>query len=118
MLKRAYHESFGEISPEQADVRSLSGVSSDNPLSDLYNPAKVGDKPVDLVVFLLSEQRKVYGYTYLDKLPYPALVRHAKLLLKKYPSSMIKRGIKLSVLWGHYPGSFKFVEGCILKLKR
>jgi hypothetical protein len=116
MLKRAYHESFGEISPEQADMRSLSGVSSDNPLSDLYNPAKVGDKPTDLVTFLLAEQRKVYGYTYLDRLPYPALVKHAKLLLKKYSPQLIKRGIALSVRWGKYPASFKFVEGCILKI--
>lgn len=117
MLKRGYHDSLGEIGPERVESGSLSGVSSDNPLSDLYNPS-IGDRPVDLVVFLLSEQRKVYGYTYLDKLPYPVLVRHAKLLLKKYPPALIKRGIKLSVLWGHYPGSFKFVEGCILKLKR
>ena len=61
--------------------------------------------------FLIARQRRVYG-EYID-LPFDAVVRHMKLLLKKYSPQMIQRGIVYASWVSEYPFSVKFLTHCI-----
>jgi hypothetical protein len=85
-------------------------MGKDDPFSSLFDP-NVGDKPADLVNYLLAGQKKFYGQTIIEEgFEYVALVSHVKNLLKKYDALEIKRGTALAVLRTDRPFSFKRVE--------
>jgi len=82
----------------------------DDPLSSHFEP-KIGDKPKDLVNYMLALQ--VRQFDKLIDLTYPALVRNMKLLLKEYDAMMIKRAIKYASQVAEHPFSTKFVKEVI-----
>lgn len=98
----------------------LGSLMAGNPTSFYYRPPR-GDTPAALVNLLIATQKRHYGKTTLEEHfsnNSHILVRHAKLLLDKYPADRIKRAIHYAAWLSDYPYSFSLVERSIEHLEK
>jgi hypothetical protein len=103
--------SYGRFYAADEHASSLSEVLTGDPLSESYK-APYGDKPRDLVRYLIACQKRTYDTTICEQgtVNEGALLRSAGSLLKKYHPELIKRAIKLATIWSPYTFSFKYVR--------
>jgi len=115
-MKRFTVKPLGKRKTHDASSHSMVTLLENDPYSDKFVLPTL-KTPKDLVRYLLAEQQRVFGETILSKIPYPALLRNFKLLMKQYSTEEIGRAIALSVRVGNNPGSTKFVKECVAWLK-
>lgn len=94
------------IQPKEA-CQALSEVLASDPLSVHYK-APAGHTARDLVRYLIACQTAAYGEQ--TTIPYAALYRGVKPLLKHYHPDTIKRATKLAAVWSPQPFTWKFVR--------
>jgi hypothetical protein len=65
-----------------------------------------------MVRLLLARQKAVFGVTVVEQgdLPYVALLRNMRSLMKSYSLEEIKRGIEMTIQYGDHPASTKYLE--------
>lgn len=88
-------------------------IRQEDPDSDHFSPP-IGDKPADIVRYMVALQQRKYGETILDKgIGFQILSRQVKLLLREYSPDALKRAIRRCSVWSRYPFSTKMVERLI-----
>jgi hypothetical protein len=101
--------------PESKDISVTINTLYD-PNSEGFNPP-VGDDVKSLVNFMLAEQVKAFGMTFLDTqdiITYAILMRNFKIMLKTYSPLDVKRGIVLCCRYtDKFPGSTKTIKAAI-----
>lgn len=109
--KKPRHPSFGQRADEgqRSESKELRDLVVGSPASSRFIPPK-GDKPADLVRYLIATQTAAHGHNALEKFSYETLLRNMKLLLKKFPAEDIKREIALAPHLCRYPVSTKWLR--------
>lgn len=110
-------ETFGSsfISEAGADLPELQDwwIRRQDPDSEHFAPP-IGDKPADIVRYMVALQQQKYGETILDRgIGFPILSRQIKRLLGEYTADVVKRAIRRCSVWSHYPFSTKMIERLI-----
>lgn len=110
LWKRREIQSYGRFyQPSLAE--GAGPISASNPMSEQFDESGI-NKPKDLVNYMLAVQKTKFGKTILDtqNFTYSMLQAHAKRLMQKYPSGVLKRAVKAMVDIALHPFSFKKVE--------
>lgn len=113
LFNRGKRPDFGPL--EARDFGNLSFLLEGDPLSSFFR-VFCGDSPRDLANFMVARQRRMYGRV-ID-LPFDALVRHMKQLLKDYSPSMIQRGIVYASWTSEDPFSIRYLKQAIEQVQR
>lgn len=114
LLTRRHTSSFGNtfVSEVDTDLPGLDDwwLRQEDPDSEHFAPP-IGDKPAEIVRYMVALQQQKYGQTILDKgIGFPILSRQIKRLLGEYTADAVKRAIRRCSIWSRYPFSTKMVE--------
>lgn len=93
--------------------KSLREIARSDPLSNYYTNQVTGTDARTLAMQIIALQTAKFGGSVLNLLPYPALERNIKLLLKEYSVQQVQQAVALAQQRAGYVYSTKLIKELI-----